>query len=178
MTSRSHSTARKVAARAVPAFLVAGLGLSLQAVPAVAETPTVIASDQNQEGDVATSGAVTGVDINNEQTIQHGTLQEALRKDYSYIEVNENLTESIRMTANPDYSEDEDGYYCSDRIIMNGHSLKGNDSTIPTIYNLGHLVFRNVGEREAPNGTGAISSATGSAGEPVIYNGPEGTIET
>ena len=172
MTSRSHNTVRKVAARAVPAFLVAGLGLSLQAIPAMAEMSTVIASDLNQNGDVATSGAVTGFDIDMDQVAQHDTLQEALRKSYNYISVNEDLNENIKTTANPEWTEDTaDDHWYTDEIVMNGHELKGIGNNAPTVYNDGMLEFRNA-HNEQDYG------ATGNATELVIYNGPEGYIDT
>lgn len=142
MASRSHNTVRKVAARAVPAFLVAGLGFSLPAAPALAETATITAAEEIQ---LASTDAVwSGVDSETEEKTDHDTLADALRKDYYYISLKKNVAENIETTANPEWTEDTAGeHYYTDVIVMNGHALKGTNKALPTINNKGMLEFRN-----------------------------------
>ena len=93
----THSKVSRFARRAIPAFVVAGLGLTLQAAPALAvpETPTAMATEDQPTS--TEQGAVTGVAADG-STKAHETLQAALRQGYSKILVNQNLTECLIIT--------------------------------------------------------------------------------
>lgn len=152
----THSKVSRFARRAIPAFVVAGLGLTLQAAPALAvpETPTAMATEDQPTS--TEQGAVTGVAADG-STKAHETLQAALRQGYSKILVNQNLTECLIITEDgPSDPTDPEPSRFNDTIVLNGHTLESSIKAEPAISNNGKLVIRNTSQGETNPDTAAI----------------------
>lgn len=163
---------RRIAYKAIPACIVAGLGIGVQVSPALAESPAISTTEEDEA--VKTESTCTGIAKDTKEPTNHDTLADALRKNYSYIQLNRNVTENIRMTENSEL----DPYY-QDTIVMNGHKVEGTDQSTPTLYNESRLELRT----EVPWDvdlvrTSKLSSAAGKDTNPVIYNGPKGELDT
>lgn len=173
----THSKVSRIARRAIPAFVVAGLGLTLQAAPALAvpETPTAMATEDQPTS--TEQGAVTGVTVDGDREA-HKTLQEALGKGYSEVLVNKNLTECISITGDePSDPADPEPSQFNDTIELNGHTLKSSIEAKPAISNNGKLVIRNTSQGETNPDAAAIKSYAESVSGPAITNDPGSELE-
>lgn len=168
----------RIACKAIPACIVAGLGFAVQVTPALAEIPAISATEENETTN--TESAWTGIAKDTETPTNHDTLAGALRKNYRYILLNQNVRENIKTTENPELDPNNPGpHYYTDTIVMKGHEVKGTNSSISTLYNEGMLELRTEEPWEVNSTTTSkLTSATGLNTDPVIYNGPRGELAT
>lgn len=166
MTSCSHNTARRVAARAVPAFLVAGLGLSLQAVPALA---SVEVGTLSQAVETQTNASDTVSAYLDGNVVTFDTLEEALTKKYDRIVLNCDITETIHIK--------DDSSQFTENIILDGHTWKAATSQ-SAFTNYARVAVRSGEEGQSSTGKkGALVSMNGTENGVVFLNVDGGVLD-